>query len=253
MRTSIYISILLFQHFLSYAQAPELLHPFSVSNISRISAQIKPPSLSPPEISGLITNTIISCLNHACGALAVQFLSFQAERISNSEVKVSWRTTNEVNNKMFIIERSTESTNTFIEEGRVDADKVLNAIHEYTFRDENDYENISYYRLRQIDLDNKFLYSRVVPVKGYAMEESIAVFPNPANSFTSLNIHLRNNNKGIVLLFNNEGQKVHQQNCLFKKGNNIIALDLSKFGKGFYIIKVSKSDGQTLTTKFIRN
>ena len=250
----IFIIILSCLHTTCFSQAPDLVHTFSVSDdITRISSQIKPSLLTTSEASRIITKTNLSCFNASCGALPVQFLSFDAERISNNEVKVFWKTTNEVNNKSFIVERSLGSTTAFRDEGRVDADNFQAAIHEYTFRDDNDYENISYYRLRQIDHDDKFMLSRIVAVKGYLIEESISVFPNPANKFTSLNIHLKNTHKGVVRLFNNKGQKVHEQTGLFNRGNNTIVLDLGKLVKGLYVIKVYKSDGQTLTTKLLRN
>lgn len=241
-------------HLISFSQANSLLHQFIVSdNIAQISAKIKIPKLSVPVASLIITNTNYSCDPSACSVLPVQFLSFDAKRVSNDLVEVSWKTTNEINNKLFIVERSWGNTIVFTEVGSVEADHFQAALHEYKMVDKNDFEKTSYYRLRQIDQNNEFTYSKILAVKGYQSRERITVFPNPANSEITLQIEFGKPSKVLIVILNNEGQKLHEQleNCA--GGMNTYKFVVTSFKKGVYTFKVAKDDGSVWSKKFIRN
>lgn len=250
----IFTTILSCLQLFSFPQADSLLHKFIVSDdIAQISTKIKGPKLTIPEATVIITNTNFSCDPAACSVLPVQFLSFDAKRVSNTLVEVTWKTTNEKNNKLFIIERSFGNTTAFTEAGSVEADHSPAAIHEYKVNDDNDYEETTYYRLRKIDQNNEFSYSKIVSVKGYPARESIAVYPNPASTHVSLQVQLKKPSKVTISLFTNEGQKVYEQNRFCISGTNLYKIAVGDFKKGVYIFKVSKNDGLVLTKKFIRN
>lgn len=248
----IWTVILICAQVIAYPQVNNLLHPFILKNdIDSISKPIMRQELSVPYAGLIFTWTNYSCVN-SCSALPVQLLSFDAERKSESVVKVTWKTTNEVNNKKFVIQRSLGNTSVFKDVGWLAPDHLSTVTHYYSFLDSNDYENTSYYRLQQIDIDSGFSYSRIVAVNGNARLESISVYPSPATAEIWLNVKLKKPDKVIIDIYNSQGQRVYEHTGYSKKGNNLNNIGVAQFGQGVYFIKVVKSDGSILNTRFIK-
>ncbi|MEP6737194.1 MAG: T9SS type A sorting domain-containing protein [Chryseolinea sp.] len=97
----------------------------------------------------------------------------------NRENVIEWKTATELNNHGFVVERSTNGK-TFDSLGFVDGVGTSNMISEYEFHDSNPYHGWNYYRLKQIDHDRKFEYSRLIPVYS-EITGSTAIYPNPAS------------------------------------------------------------------------
>lgn len=237
---------------LSYSQVTKLLYPFIVSDdIDSISEQILAPRLIVLVASDILTITNYSCYS-ICSVVPVQLLSFDAKRKSDIEVKVKWKTTNEWNNKEFVVQRSIGNSDAFMNVGLVPADYSPAFVHSYTFLDKNDDENISYYRLQQIDIANEFKYSRIIAFKGNPAHESISVYPNPATTVVLLNVWLKKTDKVKIDIYNREGQRLVGQTGYFSKGNNSKQFTIHQYGKGTYFIRIIESEGNILNTKFIK-
>jgi hypothetical protein len=238
----------------SFSQTAALLHRFQVSDdIDSISTGIKVPKISVSHAQDIITNTNTACLNSGCGVTPVQLILLNAKRISNKNVDVFWETTNEINNKGFEVQRSLGNTSAFTKRGFVPADDHPAFKHKYNFDDENDYENISYYRLKQIDIDNNFIFSKIVSVKGYASEEMITVYPNPAKITVLMDVTLQTGSMVTISLYDNKGHLLNEKSDYLDKGTNTRNIQVGQFAKGMYTIKVIKNDGKQLTATFIKN
>lgn len=109
--------------------------------------------------------------------LPVTLVSFEG-RSENNQNKLTWKTTSETNNKGFEIERSADAR-TFEKIGFVDGSGDTKENQFYHFTDLNPLAE-SYYRLKQLDYDGKFEYSKVIAVKtGTGV---IKMYPNPAQT-----------------------------------------------------------------------
>ena len=238
----------------SFSQTAALLHRFQVSDdIDSISTRIKVQKISVSQARDIITNTNTACLNSGCGVTPVQLILLNAKRISNKNVNVFWETTNEINNKGFEVQRSLGNTSSFTERGFVPADIHPAFKHKYDFDDENDYENISYYRLKQIDIDNNFVFSKIVSVKGYASEEMITVYPNPATITVLMDVTLQTGSMVTISLYDNKGRLLNEKLDYLNKGTNTRNVQVGQLSKGMYTIKIIKNDGKQLTATFIKN
>ena len=49
--------------------------------------------------------------------------------------------------------------------------------------------NIVYYRLRIVDNDGKYTYSKIIPVKLDQPENIFSVYPNPVDNYAMLNLY----------------------------------------------------------------
>ncbi len=172
--------------------------------------------------------------------LPATILDFSATYVSANNVKVAWTTTDEINASYFEVERSTDATN-FIGVAQVNASESLSPVHTYAVNDQlyNISGNIVYYRLRIVDKDGKYSYSKVVPVKLDTPESSLSVYPNPVDSYTILNMVSDKSATGILRLIDNSGKQILTKSFTVSTGNNSVMVDqLGNLPKGIYVIQV---------------
>ncbi len=150
------------------------------------------------------------------GALSVTGLELKGERISNTEVQLKWKTLSEYNNKGFDIERTYSVTDYFVFDGFVMSNGNSNGESHYQQKDLNDYDGTTYYRLKQTNIDGKFVYSNVIAVKGYVEPAALKIYPNPGNSsnvFFSIS-GIINAEKASISITDAMGRIVYHQNNL---------------------------------------
>ncbi|MFH1195741.1 MAG: T9SS type A sorting domain-containing protein [bacterium] len=134
--------------------------------------------------------------------LPVELTSFTASS-TNNNVQLNWQTATEVNNYGFEIERSTNlqglpgENNTanlggFSSIGFVEGHGNSNSTKEYSFVDKDVLDGSYLYRLKQIDTDGSFTYSKEITVKtrpGGSLPNEFALYqnyPNPFNPTTTI-------------------------------------------------------------------
>ncbi len=172
--------------------------------------------------------------------LPVTLLNFSASYISANNVKVSWTTTNEINAAYYEVERSTNGTN-FIGVAQVDASNTLDQTHSYSVNDQlfNIDGNIVYYRLRIVDNNGKYTYSKIIPVNLDQPENSFSVYPNPVDNYAILNLTSDKSDNGMLRLIDNSGRQILTKSITITNGNNSIMVDqLGNLPRGVYIIQV---------------
>jgi hypothetical protein len=162
----------------------------------------------------------------------VEWLSFTGE-ISNQNIELQWKTASEKNSYSFDIERSFDEEN-WEKIGEQLAAGNSSVQNTYSFIDENIFINTNttvFYRLKQIDFDGQFSYSKIISFKPIAADLSnLVLYPNPLNT-PSIHIDGINENQlfdvyvyditGIEVLsfLNNEGtEKTIEINEHLKNG-----------------------------------
>ena len=123
-------------------------------------------------------------------ALPVSLTKFTAKATPQNTVSLSWTTASESNNDGFMVERQSQgNTGKYEAIGFVKTKalygKSTNQLN-YTFVDPKIHQNeVVYYRLAQVDLDGKTMYSEIRFVK-FGTTSVAMVFPNPSQG--SVNI-----------------------------------------------------------------
>jgi hypothetical protein len=172
--------------------------------------------------------------------LPVKMLSFGASLESKDVAKVSWSTTDEVNADYFEVERSSNGTN-FTSVSRVDASNTISSIHDYSINDPLAGVNsdIVYYRLRIVDISGKSSYTNVVVLRLDQAVNSVSVFPNPVEGYTTISINADNQATGIYRLMDNTGKQIITKSFNAYKGTNSVTVDnLSALPRGVYILQI---------------
>ncbi len=113
-------------------------------------------------------------------SLPVTLLSLTAEATPANLVKLAWSTSSEQKAGYFGVERSADAR-IFGEIAKVAAKGDSYEIKSYIHTDETPLRGRSYYRLRQVDQDGSYTYSKVVSVRTTGTD---APYPNPAKGGT---------------------------------------------------------------------
>ncbi|MFK7809952.1 MAG: Calx-beta domain-containing protein [Saprospiraceae bacterium] len=112
----------------------------------------------------------------------------------------------------------------------------------YNWLDENAYPGINYYRIKQFDDDNSFIYSKVINLD-FKSDEIFRVerlFPNPSKS-RDINLSIFSLSEGDmqVTFFNMNQKKIVQSNKYkVSKGDQVVKLNLQSLPLGTYFAKI---------------
>ena len=165
----------------------------------------------------------------AGSVLPLRLLDFSGKNISKTENLLEWKTAEEKNVSHFEIERTSQQNGELRWEkiGKVNA---LNNVQGglYSFRDQLLIGNGFYYRLKIIDNDGRFEYSKIVLIEN-KKDKNVAIYPNPTRDI--LNISTDNYEQSFILL-NSIGQTVLQGDFLEK------SINLQSLPSGFYYLKI---------------
>jgi hypothetical protein len=175
------------------------------------------------------------------GPLPVTLSSFEGFASENGN-KLSWTTSSEINNKGFEIEKS-ENAESFEKIGFVAGRGNSQKRIQYSFFDNQISGAKTFYRLKQIDIDGKSSYSKLITVCSDMIE--VKINPNP---FTN-NITVISGNQSKMLqaeLIDITGKVKISING---EVNGNIEIDTQHLSKGVYFIRVK--DGETIQTKRI--
>lgn len=176
--------------------------------------------------------------------LPVELSSFSASVIGNG-VKLNWRTETETNNYGFEIQRLQDYTITKLQDwktiGFVEGYGNSNSPKDYTYTDASVTSGTYGYRLKQIDNDGTFSYSKIIEVDlGAPTKYELAQnFPNPFNPTTAISFTLPETGNVRLTVFNLLGQEVATLvNEVKEAGMHIINFNAEGLNSGVYIYRI---------------
>lgn len=197
---------------------------------------------NPPVTNLDVSNDILSVGLNVDAALPVTLVSFAVSK-EGKTAALKWATTMETNSDRFEIQRSLagkdwQMIGTVASHGESTTEK------KYTFTDRNPANGENLYRLKMIDKDQTFAYSRIQSVKfegGSAGDMS--VYPNPSID----KLHIRNfSNVKAVVITDMSGHTVLQSGFMATDEINVQGL-----ASGIYAVKVTRTDGSFNTQKIV--
>ena len=200
---------------------------------------------------GDITGGIYLSVVQSNAGLPVELSSF-ISNIDGRNIQLNWETKTEKNSDKFEIERSNEGLNNWESVCSVKAADLSNSPKQYSFTDKNLQSGKYQYRLKMIDNDGTFEFSKAIEAvitlpKNFDLSQN---YPNPFNPTTKINYSIPNDSKVTLDIFNISGGKVGQivnqeQAAGYYTvdfGNSIIHKNLSS---GIYIYRISAFDKTT--------
>ena len=175
--------------------------------------------------------------------LPVELATFSASTIGVS-VKLSWITATEVNNYGFEVERKVghpqSSIGNYEKIGFVNGNGNSNSPKSYVFEDKTVTTGKYLYRLKQVDNDGQFEYSKTIEVN-FGLTEKFELnqnYPNPFNPTTAISFSLPIAGNVKLTIYNTLGEEVKSLLNQFKEsGTHTIRFDGSELNSGMYIFK----------------
>jgi len=177
--------------------------------------------------------------------LPIELLDFQAN-CAERTVDLNWSTATENNNSHFDIEKSSDGKIFWKIGQELGAGNSSSKIN-YTFSD-NINSEVAYYRLKQIDYDGNYTYSKIIQKKCFMKQEDVKVWPNPSNGL--FNIELETKQSVKIELISITGSILMSMN---NKDQKIVQVDLSGYTKGIYYLSIIDNVGEKRTKKIILN
>ena len=175
------------------------------------------------------------------GGVPVELTSFTAA-FSENEVNLNWTTASELNNLGFEVERKIENEE-WRTIGFIKGKGTTTETNDYSFVDDLfDINNSTlYYRLKQIDFDGSFEYSKVVEVEINLLSEfSLSQnYPNPFNPTTKIGFSIPQKSNVTLKVFDVLGNEVRTLNDeVMESGYHQVEFDAKDLTSGIYFYKL---------------
>lgn len=175
-------------------------------------------------------------------ALPITLLYFDAQ-LKGNIVELEWETATEINNDYFTVEKTYDDI--YYEQVEiVKGAGNSNIIIKYSAIDDQPYNGISYYRLKQTDFDGKYQYSGLVSVK-YQQSRGILIYPNPVyGDILFIETSEPDNSQINISFYSPLGELINSATISIPKGDLFTKIMLQQnLSPGiYYIIAKSRND-----------
>jgi hypothetical protein len=178
--------------------------------------------------------------------LPVTLTSFTGKAFE-SEVKLTWKTASEKNNDHFSIEKM-DDEQSFYQIGQISGSGSSLTIKEYTFIDAEPKSGTNYYRLKQVDYDGVFSYSKIIAVIFEGEAKPVSIYPNPVENGT---LFFGNMQKTSMVCVRDFSGKI-LFTAIVEPTDNLASLNIDDFGlaTGLYHLTITQS-GKNYIKKFV--
>jgi hypothetical protein len=159
-------------------------------------------------------------------ALPISWLNVSGDLNHKMQAVISWQV-EEINVMYYEVEKNTNS-------GYVAIDKQTskgNGDHAYTFIDPEAVNGEANYRIKQIEIDGKYSYSKIINLKT-TIDYSISVYPNPVITTVKIVVNNPKLKNTEAILFDPNGKKVKEIWLM-----NSTEIDLSNMITGMYLLR----------------
>lgn len=169
----------------------------------------------------------------------VELKSFAA-LVNGNAVTLIWATATEVNNSGFEVERKSSSTS-WQKIAFIQGNGTTTQPKSYSYSDRNLNEGKYSYRLKQIDYDGTFEYSKVVNAEIASVDkfELAQNYPNPFNPITTIKFSLPAAGNVKLAVYNLLGQEVQTLINGYKEaGTHTVDFEATNLNSGIYLYKI---------------
>jgi hypothetical protein len=195
-------------------------------------------------------STLATAYKIITGGTPVELVSFSAETDGRAVV-LNWETATEENNRGFEVQRLQNYKIAKLQNweriGFVKGNGTTTITHSYSYTDKNVSPGKYYYRLKQIDFDGSFEYSKVVEVNitastKFSLKQN---YPNPFNPVTTIKYSIPNVGTSFMKfvqlkVYNTLGEEVETLvNEEKPAGSYTVKFDASNLPSGVYIYRLT--------------
>lgn len=178
-------------------------------------------------------------------ALPINLISFTGKLNDRSEGELHWEVGDQRNFSGFDVERSNDGQ-TFKAIQNIPAKQGSGTSIAYGFTDRNLAEGVNYYRLKMMDNDGHFSYSKIVKIIYSNANRFVTLTSNPVKDVIKIEVNNKDQLRLGAELYNAVGARVGTWQLGPQSGT--VALPIGQFGlsSGMYLLVVS--DGNKIAT-----
>ena len=180
--------------------------------------------------------------------LPVTLTSFTVSKSETQTALLNWTTTTETNSDHFEIEHSVNGK-TWKQLGSVNAKGESSNLVSYQYTDTKPVNSTNLYRLKMIDKDATFTYSRIQSLK-FEFAVKTVLYPNPVMDYLTLSVDDLSQVQRIQI--NNI-----VGNSVFDKTKTTAAdmsanLDVKSLPSGLYFVRITRDNGNVALSKIVK-
>ncbi len=149
---------------------------------------------------------------------------------------LNWTTTNEKDVKYFEIQSSNNGT-AFEKVGIVKTNSTASDNNKYSFTDVSVFTNTKYYRIKVVDNNGSYVYSKVISFQNNNKLNEIGIFPNPVANLLILQASGITKTSLDIDVINANGQVVKRSK--FLQGSTICYVETNDIANGTYFVMIS--------------
>jgi hypothetical protein len=190
--------------------------------------------------------------------LAQSLNDFKGFYQEDGKVEIKWVTNFEQNCDRFEVERSFDGAN-WTTAGTLPGQGVSTNKQAYNFVDKVGrnivHKNDLYYRLKQVNLDKKTSFSKILVVRVFNKKSlrMVSVTPNPVKNDISVNVQLNENSFVVMKIVNTDGNEMMRKSQRVEEGQNSFIMDGSnKLTPGMYFLEVTVNSKDRMVAKLLK-
>ena len=172
----------------------------------------------------------------------MKLINFGGE-LSRNAITLHWQTTNEINVDYLELQRSKNNIDWAIINRQKPKGNSTVIDNKYDFTD-YDLRDINYYRLKLVDLDGSFTFSRVIRINSNAVSK-LEIYPNPAHN--QFNLFVDGAKNAVIKIINSNGIEVKTLVNI----DSISTVNTRDLRPGLYSVLIF-STGSIRTIKFLK-
>lgn len=235
-----------------------------------LTLQLGSPAFNAGDNSGIIVSTDITgaariqyatvdmgAYESSNAPIPIKLISFEGKSVEIGN-HLKWTTSSEENFSHFEIQRTLDarqgSVNKIFQKiGEIKGKGNTSENQIYSFLDkEASWFPNAYYRLKSVDLNGKFEFSKIIFIQKESEKLSVGnVYPNPAlGSDVFLNIYSADNEQFNIYIYDFKGKVISSEKLILKNGENKVKLNIGENHKGLLFIKIENMATSHFTKLF---
>lgn len=188
---------------------------------------------------------------HTIAVMPVTLVSFSAAKATDHQAVLKWITADERDFDRFEIQRSADARS-FETIGIVAGAAAGSALASYEFTD-GQAKSAFYYRLKMIDTDKTFTYSKVIYTRNADTdrnEQAVAgpFYPNPSQGFAEIDLYVPENGSWTIAIMDKTGRAFRSENRVLQKGINKVRVE--NLASGLNLIRF-ENEKETILRKLV--
>lgn len=198
-----------------------------------------------------ISSLTATATGGGCLVLPVELVSLTATRKERS-AEINWVTASEENNLQFTLERTTDGEH-YETVAVLDGQGSTQETSVYSVMDEQVSDDLTYYRLRQVDVDGRPTFFELVSLEALKSTELISrIFPNPAKEVLMYTLNTTGKQTFTVTVTDQTGRVILSESGDAVNGISEHVLHTEAFRNGVYWMTIQTENGTVQTERFVK-